>query len=98
MSVHSYSRCWLHMIWTTLNRERMLFGEAAGRVLGFLSNYAESKGIYMKWCLLSLAIQPSSGRPVHCSPGGALSEANVLRRISTLDQTIRLRMAFGRNR
>ncbi len=26
----------------------MLFGEVAGRVSGFLSNYAESKGIYMK--------------------------------------------------
>ena len=29
MSVHSYSRCWLHLIWATQNRERMLFGEAA---------------------------------------------------------------------
>ena len=48
MSVHSYSRGWLHLIWTTLNRERMLFGEVAGQVSGFLSNYAESKGIYMK--------------------------------------------------
>ena len=48
MSVHSYSRCWLHMIWTTLNRERMLFGEVAGRVSDFLSNYSESKGIFMK--------------------------------------------------
>jgi len=26
----------------------MLLGEVAGRVSGFLSNYAESKGIYMK--------------------------------------------------
>ena len=26
MSVHSYSRCWLHLIWATRNRERMLFG------------------------------------------------------------------------
>ena len=48
MSVHSYSRCWLHLIWTTLNRERMLFGDKAMKVSAFLSEYAESKGIYMK--------------------------------------------------
>lgn len=24
MSVHSYSRCWVHLVWATLNRERML--------------------------------------------------------------------------
>ena len=48
MSVHSYSRCWLHLIWATLNRERMLFGEVAMKVSSFLCQYAESKGIYMK--------------------------------------------------
>jgi REP-associated tyrosine transposase len=47
MSIHSYSRCWLHLIWATRNRERMLFGETAARVSGFLSEYAKSKGIYM---------------------------------------------------
>ncbi len=48
MSIHSYSRCWLHLIWATLNRERMLFGDTAIKVSNFLSHYAESKGIYMK--------------------------------------------------
>jgi len=24
MSTHSYSRCWLHLIWETLSREPML--------------------------------------------------------------------------
>ena len=48
MSVHSYSRCWLHLIWATQNRERMLFGEAARKASNFLSKYAESKGIYMR--------------------------------------------------
>src|SRR5207249_10843693 len=24
MSVHSYSRCWIHLIWGTLNREKLL--------------------------------------------------------------------------
>jgi len=48
MSIHSYSRCWLHLVWTTLNRERMLFNEAGDRVSSFLSEYAEANGIYMK--------------------------------------------------
>ena len=26
MSVHSYSRCWLHLSWVTWNRERVLYG------------------------------------------------------------------------
>lgn len=48
MSLHSYSRCWLHLIWGTLNRKRMLQKEAAARVSRYLSEYAESKGVYMK--------------------------------------------------
>jgi REP element-mobilizing transposase RayT len=24
MSIHSYSRCWIHVIWGTLNREKLL--------------------------------------------------------------------------
>lgn len=48
MSHHAYSRCWLHLIWATLNRERMLLPAEAAKVSGFLSRYAEEKGIYMK--------------------------------------------------
>ena len=48
MSQHAYSRIWLHLVWTTLNRERMLNGAAAAKLSGFLGQYAESKGIYMK--------------------------------------------------
>ena len=48
MSLHSYSRCWLHLIWSTLNRERTLFREAGVKLSVFLTEYAESKGIYMK--------------------------------------------------
>ena len=48
MSHHSYSRCWVHLIWATFNRERMLPPQAATKVSGFLSRYAEEKGIYMK--------------------------------------------------
>src|SRR5688572_24758676 len=48
MSVHSYSRCWLHLIWTTLDREPMLAKPAAAASSNFLTNYALEKGIYMK--------------------------------------------------
>ncbi len=48
MSTHSYSRCWLHLIWTTLDREPMLTKPAAAASSSFLTNYALEKGIYMK--------------------------------------------------
>jgi REP element-mobilizing transposase RayT len=48
MSLHSYSRCWLHLIWGTLNREKILPKEAASRVSNYLTDYAKDKGFYMK--------------------------------------------------
>ena len=48
MSAHSYSRCWIHLIWSTLNREKMLNKEAAAQVLRYLRDYAKTKGVYMK--------------------------------------------------
>jgi putative transposase len=48
MSVHSYSRCWVHLIWGTLNREKLLDKKAASRVSRHLSEYAEMKSVYMK--------------------------------------------------
>ena len=49
MSRHSYSRCWLHLIWGTLNREKLLFSKDVRRQLStYLSEYAESKEIYLK--------------------------------------------------
>ena len=48
MSVHSYSRCWRHLIWGTLNREKLLNKEAAARLSRYLAEYADSKGVYMK--------------------------------------------------
>src|SRR5881296_423087 len=41
MSTHSYSRCWIHLIWGTLNREKLLNKTAAARVSRWLSKYAE---------------------------------------------------------
>jgi len=48
MSLHSYSRCWIHLIWGTLNREKILHQEARVRVSKFLADYSASKDIYMK--------------------------------------------------
>ena len=48
MSTHSYSRCWLHLIWETLRREPMLDKRAAALASANLSKYGYEKGIYMK--------------------------------------------------
>ena len=48
MALHSYSRCWVHLIWGTLNREKVLNKEAAARVSHYLHEYAETKSLYMK--------------------------------------------------
>jgi len=48
VSIHSYSRCWLHLIWTTLDREPLLTKPATAKASKFLSNYSLEKGIYMK--------------------------------------------------
>lgn len=48
MSTHSYSRCWLHLIWETLRREPMLDKRDAARASVNLSEYSLEKGIYMK--------------------------------------------------
>jgi REP element-mobilizing transposase RayT len=48
MSVHSYSRVWLHLVWSTLERRPFLQKQAAAATSAFLSKYADGKGIYMK--------------------------------------------------
>ena len=48
MSTHSYSRCWLHLVWTTLDREAMLTKPAAAKASRFMADYSLQKGIYMK--------------------------------------------------
>lgn len=48
MSLHFYSRCCLHLIWGTLNREKVLPKEAAARVSRYLTEYANDKGFHMK--------------------------------------------------
>jgi len=47
MSVHSYSRCWIHLVWGTLNRERVLDREARRQISRYLSAFAQAKEIPM---------------------------------------------------
>lgn len=48
MSLHSYSRVWLHLVWATLERRPLLSKDTSVKLSGHLYEYAESKGIYMK--------------------------------------------------
>ena len=48
MSLHSYTRVWLHLIWGTLERRPLLFGPAAAKTSAYLSQYAAEKGMYVK--------------------------------------------------
>jgi hypothetical protein len=47
MSLHSYSRIWLHLVWATLERRPILTKTAAAKLSKFLHEYASEKGIYM---------------------------------------------------
>jgi REP element-mobilizing transposase RayT len=48
MSLHSYSRVWLHLVWATLERRPYLSPPAAAKLSGYLTRYADEKGVYMK--------------------------------------------------
>ena len=48
MSLHSYSRVWLHLVWGTLERRPLLSKPVAAKVSAYLTDYASEKGIYMK--------------------------------------------------
>ena len=48
MSLHSYSRVWLHLVWATVERRPLLPKPAAVKVSDYLSRYAPEKAMYMK--------------------------------------------------
>src|SRR6478672_11899985 len=48
VSVHSYSRCWIHLIWGTLSRERVMNKKAAKLLSRYLAEYGDEQGVYMK--------------------------------------------------
>ncbi len=49
MSLHSYSKCWLHLVGSTLNKDKLLpEKETRKKISCYLYEYAKSKNIYMK--------------------------------------------------
>jgi putative transposase len=50
MSLHSYSKVWIHLVWATLDREPMLSKPAAEKASAWLRRYAESKEIFWRTC------------------------------------------------
>ena len=48
MALHSYCRCWLHIVWATLDRRPLLSKPAAVKLSGYLNEYSREKGIYMR--------------------------------------------------
>src|SRR5690242_12662013 len=48
MSLHSYSRVWLHLTWATLERKPLLSKPAAVKLSAYLTQYSAEKRIYMK--------------------------------------------------
>ena len=48
MPLHSYTRCWLHIVWATIERRPLLEKPAAAKPSAHLHEYANEKGIYMK--------------------------------------------------
>src|SRR5437763_5445804 len=48
MPLPSYCRCWLHVVWATLDRRPLLRKSPAAKLSGYLNDYARDKGIYMR--------------------------------------------------
>ncbi|MDW8310397.1 MAG: IS200/IS605 family transposase [Verrucomicrobiales bacterium] len=48
MSLHSYSRVWLHIVWATVERRPLLGKAAAAKLSAYLYDYAGQKSVYMK--------------------------------------------------
>jgi len=98
MSTHSYSRCWLHLIWETLRREPTLEKRAAARASVNLSEYSYEKGIYMKinhfnadhtHALIDLPTNQTIEQIVHLFKGSSSHWINE-------NQLVKGRFAWGR--
>jgi len=48
MSLHTYTKIWLHLIWGTHNKEKILLKDTREKVSGFLFEYAKDKKLYMR--------------------------------------------------
>lgn len=48
MSIHSYNKIWIHFIWETLDKQKILHLDARKTISNFLYNYCKEKKIFMK--------------------------------------------------
>ncbi len=48
MSKHSYNKIWIHLIWETLDKQKILPRPARLKLSEFLFSYSKDKGIFMK--------------------------------------------------
>jgi hypothetical protein len=48
MSLHSYSRVWLHLVWATLERRTLLTKAAAARLSAYLTPYAGELRLFVQ--------------------------------------------------
>jgi REP element-mobilizing transposase RayT len=47
MSIHSYSKVWIHLIWSTHKREKVISKNAALKLKSFIIEYCKSNSIYI---------------------------------------------------
>lgn len=48
MSHHSYNKIWIHFIWETLDKQKILPKPARIKISNYLFDYCKEKSIYMK--------------------------------------------------
>jgi len=48
MSLHSYSRVWLHLVWATLERRPLLTKAATARLSAYLTSYAGELRLFVQ--------------------------------------------------
>lgn len=47
MSVHAYTNCWIHLIWSTYKRQQYFDPATAAQVSRFLRLYAHEQGLHL---------------------------------------------------
>ncbi|RLB64534.1 MAG: hypothetical protein DRH04_11380, partial [Deltaproteobacteria bacterium] len=48
MAIHSYTRVWLHLIWSTLDEEKILPLSVRKKLSSYFYTYAQERGIFMR--------------------------------------------------
>jgi len=48
VAIHSYTRVWLHLIWSTLDEEKILPLSVRKKLSSYFYTYAQERGIFMR--------------------------------------------------